>query len=243
MQYIYHPSRGLITRTSMSANRMFILFHKSSNHAAHTGECLHISPDLTYLWHQRYGHLSHKGLRLLQTKKMVHGLPQLDASNIPCAECFTGKQHRNAIPKKSEWRASKVLELVHTDICGPIEPISNSGKRYLLCFIDDFSRKSWVYLLSEKSEALECFKKLKKLVEKEAETPIKCLRSDRGGEFNSLNFKSFCEEEGIKRHLTTPYTPHQNGVAERKNRTVMNMVRCMLVAKKVPKSFWTEAVN
>jgi hypothetical protein len=80
-------------------------------------------------------------------------------------------------------------------------------------------------------------------VEKEAKASIKCLRTDRGGEFNSLNFKLFCEEEGIKRQLTTAYTPHQNGVAERKNRTVMNMVRCMLSAKKVPKLFWTEAAN
>ena len=136
-----------------------------------------------------------------------------------------------------------MLELIHADICGPIDPISNSGKRYILCFIDDYSRKVWVYLLLEKSEALECFKSFKKMVEKEAERSIKCLRTDRGGEFVSSNFKAFCEEEGIKRQLTTAYTPHQNGVAERKNRTVMNMVRCMLAAKKMPKTFWTEAVK
>jgi hypothetical protein len=109
--------------------------------------------------------------------------------------------------------------------------------------IDDYSRKGWVYFLFEKSEAFECFKIFKSQVEKEAEESIKCLRTDRGGEFNSLNFKSFCEKEGIKRQLTTTYTPHQNGVAERKNRTVMNMVRCMLSAKRVPKLFWAEAAN
>lgn len=135
------------------------------------------------------------------------------------------------------------MELLHADICGPIDPISNGGKRYLLCFIDDFSRKAWAYLLSQKSEALECFKQLKLYVEKETGVFIKCLRTDRGGEFNSSDFKLFCEKEGIRRQLTTAYTPHQNGVAERKNRTVMNMVRCMLAAKKVPKSFWPEAVK
>ena len=222
---------------------MFVLFNKSSEVTAPIEECLHTSSDLTYLWHQRYGHLSYKGLKTLQTKKMMRRLPQLEVSSVTCTDCFTGKQHRNPIPKKSEWRASKVLELIHADICGPIEPISNSGKRYPLCFIDDYSRKGWVYLLSKKLEALECFKSYKKLVEKEAEASIKCLRKDRGGEFNSLNFKSFCEEEGIKRQLTTSYTPLQNGVAERKNRTVMNMVHCMLSSKKVPKPFWTEAVN
>jgi transposase InsO family protein len=80
-------------------------------------------------------------------------------------------------------------------------------------------------------------------VEKEAEESVKCLRTDRGGEFNSINFNLFCEKEGIKRQLTTSYTPHQNGVAERKNKTVMNMVRCMLSAKRVPKLFWAEAAK
>ncbi|RDX68550.1 hypothetical protein CR513_52441, partial [Mucuna pruriens] len=105
---------------------------------------------------------------------MVHGL--LDSSSIICADCFTGKQYRNSIPKASEWRVSTILELIHADICGPIEPISNSGKRYFLSFIDDYIRKGWVYLLSEKSEALECFKSYKKMVEKEVRTFIKCLQ-------------------------------------------------------------------
>jgi hypothetical protein len=130
---IYHPDKGLIAYTNMSANRMFILFNKSSNTTTHVEECLHTSSELTYLWHQRYGHLNYKGLKTLQTKKMVRGLPQLEVSNVTCAHCFTGKQHRNPIPKKSEWCASKVLELIHADICGPVEPVSSSGKRYLLC--------------------------------------------------------------------------------------------------------------
>ncbi|RDX88105.1 hypothetical protein CR513_30341, partial [Mucuna pruriens] len=240
---IYHSSKGLITHTNMSTNRMFILFNESSIIPTPTKECLHTSSDLTYLWHQRFGHLSYKGLKTLQTQKMVHGLPKLDSSSIVCADCFTGKQHHNPIPKASEWRASTILELIHADICGPIEPISNSGKRYFLSFIDDYSRKGRVYLLSEKSEALECFKSYKKMVEKEVRAFIKCLRTDRGGEFNSPTFKLFCEENGIERKLTTTYTPHQNGVAESKNITIMNMVRCMLSTKGVPKSFWTEVVN
>jgi len=240
---IYHPNKGLIAETSMSANRMFILFNKTSSITTSVEECLHTSSELTYLWHQRYGHLNHKGFKTLQTKKMVRGLPQLEASSVTYAHCFISKQHRNPIPKKSEWRASKVSELIHADIWGPIEPVSSSGKRYLLCFIDDYSRKGWVYFLLEKSEALECFKTFKKLVEKEAEESIKCLRTDRGGEFNSINFNLVCKKEGIKRQLTTSYTSHQNGVAERKNRTVMNMVCCMLSAKRVPKLFWAEAAK
>lgn len=103
------------------------------------------------------------------------------------------------MPKQSTWRASLVLELVHADICGPISPTSNGGKRYVLCFIDDFSRKAWAYLLCEKSEALYHFKNFKQMVEKGAEAFIKCLRTDRGGEFTSHEFNNFCKEQGIKR--------------------------------------------
>jgi len=121
--------------------------------------------------------------------------------------------------------------------------MSTSKKRYLLTFIDDFSRKTWVYFLVEKSEAFVVFKHYKAKVEKEAEACIKALRTDRGGEFTSQDFTNFCGVNGIRRQLTAAYTPQQNGVAERKNQTIMNMVRCMLSGKQVPNTFWPEAVN
>ncbi|KAL8155990.1 hypothetical protein AgCh_001157 [Apium graveolens] len=144
-------------------------------------------------------------------------------------------------PKRSTWRASTKLELVHTDICGPISPSSEGNKRYFIYFIDDYSRKAWVYFLAYKSDVFTIFKLFKALVEKEKNLPIKCLRTDRGGEFTSDEFKEYCEMNGIKRQLTAAYTPQQNGVAERKNRTVMNMVRSLLIEKNVPRKFWAEA--
>jgi transposase InsO family protein len=138
---------------------------------------------------------------------MVHGLPQLEASTTICTDCMIGKQHRDPIPKRSNWRASQKLQLIHADICGPISPTSNSKKRYLICFIDDFSRKSWVYFLVEKSKAFVTFKYFKKSVEKEMDAYIKCLRTDRRGEFTSQDFNDFCKENGIKRQLTATYTP------------------------------------
>jgi len=132
--------------------------------------------------------------------------------------------------------------MVHTDICGPITPYSISKNRYFLFFIVDFSRKTWVYFLKEKSEAFCIFKKFKAYVEKQSGNSIKTLRSDRGGEFTSSEFNNFCTERGIKRHLTAPYSPQQNGVAERKNRTIMDMVRSMLKSKNVSKELWAEAV-
>ncbi|WKA06778.1 hypothetical protein VitviT2T_024662 [Vitis vinifera] len=238
---VYHPEKGLIMQTSMSANRMFILPARVMPKAP---TCFQITlEDNTHLWHCRYGHLSFKGLRTLQYKEMVRGLPQLKASSKVCTDCMVGKQHRDAIPKRCLWRASQRLQLVHADICGPIKPISNSKKRYLISFIDDYSRKVWIYFLTEKSEAFTTFKNYKNLVEKEIGAFICCLRTDRGREFTSLEFNAFCKTNGISRQLTAAYTPQQNGVAERKNRTIMNMVRSMLSEKQVPKNFWPEAVN
>uniref|UniRef100_A0A2N9GIX8 Integrase catalytic domain-containing protein n=1 Tax=Fagus sylvatica TaxID=28930 RepID=A0A2N9GIX8_FAGSY len=238
---VYHPKKGLIMQTAMSANRMFILLARILPKAPTCFQT--ILEDNTHLWHCRYGHLSFKGLRTLQYKQMVKGLPQLKAPSKICTDCMVGKQHRDAIPKRSLWRASQRLQLVHADICGPIKPVSNSKKRYFISFIDDYSRKVWIYFLAEKSEAFTIFKNYKNLVEKETGAFIRCLRTDRGGEFNSDEFKVFCKTNGISRQLTAAYTPQQNGVAERKNRTIMNMVRSMLSEKQIPKNFWPEAVN
>lgn len=238
---IYHPKKGLIIQTDMAANRMFFLL---ANSQPRKEACFQsTSQDLSHLWHRRFGHLSYKGLRTLQFKKMVHGLPHFSASATVCTACMVGKQHRDPFPKKSNWRASQKLQLIHANLCGPITSVSNGNKRYLICFIDDLTRKIWIYFLVEKSDAFITFKHFKSLVEKETGSCIKCLRTDRGGEFTSQEFNQFCKENGIKRQLTAAYTPQQNGVAERKNRTVMNMVRSLLSDKKIPKNFWPEAVN
>jgi len=229
-------------QTKMTTNRMFVLL--ASVVLQETSTFLQLATeDSSQLWHRRFGHLSYKGLRTLQYKQMVKGLPLVKASNKSCTECFVGKQHRDAIPKKSQWRASHKLQLVHADICGPITPNSNSNKRYFISFIDDFSRKVLIYFLAEKSEAFTTFKNYKSLVEKESGALICCVRTYRGGEFTSNEFNEFCKINGISRQLTTSYTPQQNGAAERKNRTIMNMVRCMLCDKQVPKSFWPEAAK
>jgi transposase InsO family protein len=244
---IYHHERGLLMSTQMSANRMFILLAERETQVQAQVSILTCfkttSESPADLWHRRYGHLHFKGLSTLSRKKMVKGLPHLSESSVVCTVCMIGKQHREIIPRKSMWRATQKLQLIHADICGPITPESNSHKRYILTFTDDYSRKLWTYFLNLKSETLAMFKKFKSLVEKESANVICCLRTDRGGEFTSSDFNEYCSSNGIVRQLTAAYTPQQNGVAERKNRTIMNMVRCMLTEKLVPKIFWPEAVN
>ncbi|KAL5768442.1 hypothetical protein ACOSQ2_015225 [Xanthoceras sorbifolium] len=138
--------------------------------------CFHSTvDDQAQLWHCRYRHLGFAGLKTLQQKNMVNGLPQLKSPSRLCKDCLVGKQQRGSFPKQSTWRASQSLQLIHTDICGPIKPISNSKKRYLLTFIDDFSRKTWVFFLTEKSEAFDIFKMFKIRVGKETSASIKSL--------------------------------------------------------------------
>jgi len=101
----------------------------------------------------------------------------------------------------------------------------------------------WIDLLMSKDEAFECFKRVKALAETESGGRLKAFRSDRGGEFNSIEFKEYCDERGVKHFTTTPYTPQQNGVVEHRNRTVVEMARCLLTSKNVPGEFWVEAVT
>lgn len=122
-------------------------------------------------------------------------------------ECYIfGKQHRQLFPKGEAWRSKRVLELVHTDGCGPMRTPSQSQNIYFILFIDYILRMTWVYFFKEKSKAFGIFKKYKLLVKNQSGCKIKNLRSDRGTEFNSKKFNVFCEEQGLEHQLTVAYT-------------------------------------
>lgn len=140
------------------------------------------------------------------------------------------------------YRATRPLELVHGDLCGPITPPTHAHKRYVFVLIDDYSRYMWTILLQEKNEAFEKFKNFKVLAEQETKSELRTFRTDRGGEFCSNEFVAFCEKNGVNRHLTAPYSPQQNGVVERRNRTLLEMTRSILKHMKVPNFLWGEAV-
>ena len=164
----------------------------------------------------------------MSSKKLVEGLPPVNIPSKLCRNCTAGKHHRTTFPKLSSFRETEPLELIYADICGPISPPTIGGSQYFLLIIDDFSKLTWVAMFQCKSDAFEAFKHFKTLPETEKEVKIKTLKSNRGGEFTSDEFLRYCLEHGIKRHLTAPYSPQQNGVFERKNRTVLSMVRSML---------------
>ena len=186
------------------------------------------------------GHLSFSQIRKACKFKAV--LDLLDISvpeNTICKPCQFGKQTISHFIVK-EGSTSKPLELVHIDLCGPSRKKSPRGEEYFILFIDDFSRMCWIGLLKHKDEAFEKFQAFKALVENESDRKIKCLRSDRGGEFISDEFFDFCEQHGIKRQFSVARTPQQNGVVERMNRTVQKMARAMLDETGTPTTFWGE---
>jgi transposase InsO family protein len=193
------------------------------------------------LWHRRLAHINYKALPYVS--KVVTGLPELKVDHEGvCKGCAQGKNTKNPFPK-SDSKAEGILELVHSDVCGPMPSTSLSGYVYYVSFIDDYSRKTWVYFLKSKDEVLGKFKEFKALVENLSERKIKKLRSDNGGEYTSNEFGSFCRDVGIKRELTTPYNPQQNGVAERKNRTIMEAVKTMIHDQDLPMHLWAEATR
>nr|GEX40518.1 hypothetical protein [Tanacetum cinerariifolium] len=178
-----------------------------------------------------------------RTTHKVSGLPSIEIPKQICEACMKGKQARAPFPNHASFRAKKRLELVHGDLCGPITPPTPAGNRYFMLLVDDFSRVMWVYLLKTKDEALRTFETYRNLIESETGEKIKMLRTDRGGEFMSKNFTEYCNRTGLKRHYTAPYSPQQNGVVERRNRTVMEMVRSSMKYMCVPDVLWGEAVN
>lgn len=194
------------------------------------------------LWHRRLGHLNEHDLKEM-AKGGVIGMEIPEKAKLSaCKICLQGKLTQTPFPKKSE-RKTEVLDIVHTDICGPMRVTSIGGSHYFITFIDDATRWCEVKFLKHKSEALEAFKNFKNKVEKQTGKKVKCLQSDNGLEYINNSFKKFLDDQGITRRLTVPDTPQQNGVSERKNRTLVEMARCMMIEANIAPGFWAEAIN
>jgi transposase InsO family protein len=184
------------------------------------------------LWHRRLAHINHKALPYVS--KAVTGLLEFNVDHEGvCNGCAQGKNIKNPFSKRDS-KVEGVLELIHPDVCGPMPSTSINGYVYYVSFIDDYCRKAWVYFLKSKDEVFSKFREFKALIENLSERKIKILRLDNGGEYTSKEFANFCKDAGIKRELTTPYNPQQNGVAERKNITIMEAMKIMIHDQDLP---------
>jgi transposase InsO family protein len=194
-------------------------------------------------WHSRMGHLNVKDLMQSSGKGNIRGLNLKKSSgDFNCEVCALNKLTRAPFPKHSE-RITGLLEIVHSDLCGPIRIPSIGKSLYFMTFIDDSSRYCVVKFLKCKSEALNAFKEIKNLWENQKSAKIKIFMSDNGGEFMSKEFDDFLKLNGIEHRTSAPYCPEQCGTAERKNRVLVEMARCLLSQSKLPLNMWAEAVN
>lgn len=174
---------------------------------------------------------------------MVSGMSKItmDHDGV-CQGCTSGKHVEGPFPSNKS-KTSEVLHLIHSDLSRPITLTSLGGYLYYIIFVDDFSHKTWTFFLKNRSQAFNMFKDFKALVEKQPGKQIKIFKSENDKQFTSNDFIDFYKEVGIRKETIILYNPEQNGVAERKNRTIMEVVKAMLHDQKLPKFLWGGVAN
>jgi transposase InsO family protein len=189
------------------------------------------------LQHRRLGHLSFATMGQLYPD--IYS--KVSKENLVCDACQYGKQTRSSYTS-SDNRSDVPLQTIHSDVWGPSGVVSLNGYRYFVTFIDCCTRTTWVYVLRSKNEVFECFKDFHNLIKTQYNACMKVLRSDNGTEFVNKELDGYLSSHGIIHQTTCPGTSEQNGLAERKNRHLLEIARCLMFAMNVPKFLWCEAV-
>ncbi|GJU48173.1 zinc finger BED domain-containing protein RICESLEEPER 2-like protein [Tanacetum coccineum] len=206
--------------------------------------CSKATLDESMLWHRRLGHVNFKTINKLVKENLVRGLPSKRFENDQtCVACLKGKQHKASCKSKIQNSITQPLFMLHMDLFGPTFVSSLMNKKYCLVVTDDYSRFTWVFFLATKDETSGILKSFITEIENLVDKKVKIIRCDNGTEFKNRVMSEFCEEKGIKKEFSAARTPQQNGVAKRRNRTLIEAARTMLADSKLPTTFWAEAVN
>nr|GEZ71213.1 retrovirus-related Pol polyprotein from transposon TNT 1-94 [Tanacetum cinerariifolium] len=196
-----------------------------------------------WLWHCCLSHLNFDTINLLSKNDIVVGLPKLKFVKDHLYSSYElGKAKRNSFHTKLTPSSKRRLQLLHMDLCGPMRVASINGKRYVLVIVDDYSRYTWTHFLRFKDETPEVLINFLRLVQRGLQAQVKVVRTDKGMEFLNQTFHAYFVAEGILHQTSVARTPKQNGVVERRNRTLVEAARTMLSAAKVPLFFWAEAI-
>ncbi|KAA0038999.1 envelope-like protein [Cucumis melo var. makuwa] len=188
--------------------------------------CHSTKEDQTWLWHRKLGHINLKSIDRVVRNDAVIDVPNIDVnSKFVCGDCLIEKQTKASHKSLKRCSTNRVLELLHMDLMGPMQTKSLGGKKYVLVAVDDFSRFTWVRFLKGKSDTPKVCISLCLILQREKEVKIVRIRSDHGKEFKNEDLNNFYDFEGIHHEYSTPITPQQNGVVERKNRTLQEMAR------------------
>jgi transposase InsO family protein len=239
---VFRRSDDSVAFKGLLDGQLYLVDFNDNN--AELDTCLIAKTNMGWLWYRRLAHVRMKNLHKLLKGDHILGLTNIHFKKDKiCSACQAGKQVGAHHPHKNIMTTDRPLELLHMDLFGPIAYISIGGSRYCLVIVDDYSRFTWVFFLQEKSQTQETLKGFLRWAQNEFRLRIKKIRSDNGTEFKNSQIEGFLEEEGIKHEFSSPYTPQQNGVVERKNRTLLDMARTMLDEYKTPDRFWTEAIN
>lgn len=193
------------------------------------------------LWHFRLGHLNVNDMKRLMNQNKLNGVQKINLSLTFCECCVLSKQTRAPFPTNKNTRSSRILELIHSDVCS-MPNQAHDGSKYFVTFIDDYSRASMVYCIERKSEVFQKFKEFLAMAEALHNCKVAKLRTDNGGEYTSKEFDNFCRSKGIQVVFTVPHNPEMNGVAERLNRTLQDKARAMLLSSDLDDKFWSEAI-
>ncbi|KAJ9542217.1 hypothetical protein OSB04_028723 [Centaurea solstitialis] len=198
----------------------------------------------SWLWHQHLSHQNFRDMNKLVSKHLVNRLLETRLSkDTLCSACEKGKMKKSSHPPKMETNCHHPLDMLHMDLCGPMRVESLARKKYMLVLVDEYSRYTWVEFLRAKSDAADLIIAFIKRIQILLGRQMKKLRSDNGTEFRNVKLQSFLEEVGISHNFSTVRTPQQNGVVERKNRTLVEAARSMIAHSGVPPSLWAEAVS
>lgn len=192
------------------------------------------------IWHRRFGHFNYESIKKILSQDKEHKV-NLSKNVEKCWTCVEGKQTK--LPhNQHRIRAKRPLQLIHSDLIGPINPVSYDKKKYVLTFVDDYTHFAAAYIIESKTEVLKFFKKYEAMATAHFNSKVSRFRCDNGREYISNEIVKYFEEKGIQFEFTIRYTPEQNGVAERMNRTILERARCMILGCNLGKAFWSEAV-
>ena len=250
--WVYDRKKELVAKGE-SKNKMFILradtqvnVEKQAINAARTANSEDELTATMDLWHRRLGRCGAGRLVHAVRKGLIRGvnLPKRGRLQISfCEGCAQAKQTRKTFKPIGEVRSNAILELVHSDVCGPMTTTSYGGAKYFVTFIDDYSRICRVYFMRTKDEVFSKFKEYEAEVANQTDKRIKVLRTDNGGEYTSKQFEDYLKMKGIVHQRTVPHSPQQNGVAERLNRTINEIALAQIVHANAPRNLWAESVG
>nr|GFA59828.1 retrovirus-related Pol polyprotein from transposon TNT 1-94 [Tanacetum cinerariifolium] len=201
------------------------------------------SKTMSWLWHRRLSHLNFGAINHLARQDLVRGLPKLKfEKDHLCSACAMGKSTKKTHKPKSEDTNQEKLYLLHMDLCGPMRVESVNGKKYILVIVDDYSRFTWVKFLRSKDETPMFIIKFLKIIQVRLNVPVRRIQTDNGAEFVNQTLRDYYEEVGISHETSVARSPQQNGVVERRNHTLIEAARTMLIYAQAPLFLWAKVV-